>query len=156
MRMITLFALLACVFGCDTDNPICTDSFCLLPRGDVTGEVIEIDENKVLLLIGKTSAPIAQGETIGDIIADVAQGGTQYIGQTVTIQATVRFKLESGTLSLFTGTDQVFFFITDRDNTGDLENYNEQSTYTFTIYIRSISPPDEVFDNYSVFSTLAE
>ena len=70
MRYIAflLYATLMCVFvmlaGCSNENPICTDSFCLIPREGVEGDIIEVDESKVLALIGKdstieTTPPIA-------------------------------------------------------------------------------------------------
>ena len=43
----------AVVLGCSTENPICTDSFCLVSRDAITGEIIEVDESKVLALVAK-------------------------------------------------------------------------------------------------------
>ena len=155
----------AVVLGCSTENPICTDSFCLVSRDAITGEIIEVDESKVLALVAKdpvlvepiTPAPDTSDTTFSSIVSDVANGGTQYLNQTVTFTATVRFYLEkTGSLSLETNTEDVFFFITDREKVHNLSRFLPDSTYTFTVYIRNILPPDEEFDDYAVYSDPAE
>ena len=95
MKYITLlfYAVLmfcfAIVLGCSTENPLCTDSFCLVSRDAITGEIIEVDESKVLALIAKdpvlvepiTPAPDTSDATFSSIVSDVANGGTQYLNQ---------------------------------------------------------------------------
>ena len=61
---IPILLTITMLAGCGTENPVCTDSFCLVSRGDVTGEVIEVDESKVLALIGKDAT--TPGEPIKD------------------------------------------------------------------------------------------
>ena len=166
-----LMVLISVFLGCGTENPICTDTFCLVSRDQITGEVIEIDESKVLALIARDSqlAPAVEAtpqttpesnNTFADIISDAANGGTTYLNQTVTITASVRFNLasrgSSTSISLETDTEEVFFFITDRDNPENLHGFSELATYTFKVYIRGIYPPDEEFDDYSVFAHIVE
>ena len=142
-------------FRCDTGNPICTDSFCLVPRDDVTGDVIEIDESKVLALIGKdTTTPadtvIEPPQTTANItllalvVADVLVKGenSTYIGQTVSIKEVVKFNLvvssDRGGITLETNSADVIFYITDFDNPETLRDYTQGETYTFKVHIRSV------------------
>ena len=156
MKLYTfsLFPILSLAFsiGCGTENPICTDSFCIVPRDTVEGEVIEVDETKVLALIAKTTevdqpsiTPIAppMGVSLSDIVTSAARGSTQYVGQTVTIQGTVRFNLVNDggkAITLITNNDKVTFFVVDFDNPETLRNYVEGSTYTFTLFIEDVLP----------------
>ena len=163
--MFILFVGAMLLIGCSTENPLCTDSFCLVSRDTITGDIIEIDESKVIALIAKdpvlvepiTPAPDTSNTTFSSIVSDVANGGTQYLNQTVTFTATVRFYLEeTGSLSLETNTEDVFFFITDREKVHNLSRFLPDSTYTFTVHIRNILPPDEEFDDYAVYSDPVE
>ena len=165
--MLSAFALMIFTLGCNTENPLCTDNYCvegeIYPRSELVGDFspIAVDDSVVFATLVGGVKPVetietpADSVTFADIVADVASGGTEYLNQTVTTRAVVKFKLESGSLSLETHDDTVFFFITDRDSAGELERYNQYSTYDFTIYIRSILPPDEEFNEYAVFSALA-
>ena len=170
MLMLSAFALMIFTIGCSAENPICSTNFCavgeVFPRSELEAAAIfsevDVDDSVIFAtLIGGVTpvetaeTPAVDSVTFADIVADVAAGGTEYLNQTVTIRADVRLKLETGSLALQTHDDKVFFFITDRDNSGELERYNQLSTYNFTIYIRSILPPDEDFDEYAVFSALA-
>ena len=70
---LILILMLFLIVGCSTENPLCTDSFCLLSRDDVSGDVIEVDESKVLALIGKTAETVPPA----DPVIETTPGDTQ-------------------------------------------------------------------------------
>ena len=172
MRDFTIILILLACFswGCDTGNPICTDSFCLVPRDDVTGDVIEIDDAKVLALIGKdTTTPgdsVIEPPEITDanitplalIVADVLVNDTDstYIGQTVSIKETVKFNLvvssDRGGITLTTNSTDVIFYITDFDNPETLRDYTEGETYTFKVHVRSVLESPDTAGLWFVYS----
>ena len=85
--------LMAGVMGCESGmNPICTESFCVVPRDDVTGEVIEIDDAKALAFLNTLAVDTVPSDntgTLAEIVDDVNVNGvgSEYKGQTVTISA---------------------------------------------------------------------
>ena len=168
MKLYTfsLFLILSLAFsiGCGTENPLCTDSFCIVPRDAVEGEVIEVDETKVLALIAKTTevdqppiTPVAPPTdvSLSDIVASAARGSTQYVGQTVTIQGTVRFNFVDdglGSITLQTNNDLVSFFVTAYPNPETLRHYIEGNSYTFTLFIRGIRESETNPDKTNIWS----
>ena len=158
IRFMMLVALFILTLGCGTDTPVCTDSFCLVPRDDVEGEVIEVDENKVLALIAKTTepTPVITPEpepitpetdntvTLADIVSDVVENtsSSRFIGQDVEVEGVVKFNFvvshNRGAITLDTNTDTVIFYITDFDTPETLRDYEPESTYTFNLHIRSV------------------
>ena len=178
MKLYTfsLFLILSLAFsiGCGTENPLCTDSFCIVPRDTVEGEVIEIDESKVLALIAKTTevdqppmTPVAppMGVSLSDIITDVAAGNTTYLDQTVTITAYVVFKNDVGDTMVIHETPNVLeldrqgarLFILSKVDNDPLEfaRYRVGSSYTFTLTINIILPPTDDEPIYLIGANLA-
>ena len=153
--LIVLIVLVTLMLGCDSQI-VCTDSFCIVPRDTVDGEVVEVDENKVLGLIAKTTeqTPVITPEpeptapddaiTLADIVSDVLQNGenTRFIGETVEIEGTVHFNIvvrsNKGGISLVTEYQNIFFYVTDFANPESLRHYQEGQTYTFKVFIRQV------------------
>ena len=170
---ILLFLLLT-VIGCSAENPLCTDNYCvtgeIFPRSDLEigakfSEVAIDDSQLFAVLAGVTSVeattdkPTTTEEntvTLADIVSDVADGGTTYLEQTVTITATVRFKLTTGSITLVTDSDDVSFFVTTYDDPDRFSDLEEGTAYIFTLYIRDIDPPASVFGRYNIWSNLPE
>ena len=165
---ILLFLLLT-VIGCSAENPLCTDNYCvtgeIFPRSDleIGAEFSEvaIDDSQIFaVLAGVTPVETTPAETtvtLADIVSDVADGGTTYLEQTVTITATVRFNLvqrheTSSAITLVTNSESVSFFVTDRTDRESLRDYQEDQQYTFTLFIIQIDPPDEDYDTYAIWS----
>ena len=169
---LMLFAFSIVFFaGCNAENPVCTQNFCFVgeafPRSELeTGQEfseVDIDDSVIFatLITGttpvETTAAVATTQpgtvSLADIVTDAATGGTQYVGQTVTIVAPVRFKLETA-VSLFTNNESVDFLIKSPDAPNKLDTFEEGRTYQITVEITSISPPDEDFDAYAVYSDI--
>ena len=182
--LIVIIALVTLMLGCDSQI-VCTDSFCIVPRDTVDGEVIEVDENKVLGLIASDMLTTPENEptelipepitpqteptapdtiNIADIIADAAAGGTAYVGQTVTIQATVAWKSPSReAILIYTSSDfraaveeGAGFFIYSIGNAAALNPYSVGATYSFTVTITEIRPPDETLAIYKIGGRLVD
>ena len=102
------------LIGCHTENPLCTDNYCVsgeiflrsqLLEGEEFSE-IDVAESQLLAAFANT-APQTPVQTLPDavetevslmdIITDVAAGNTTYLNQTVVITAFVVWKNDSGT-----------------------------------------------------------
>ena len=161
--------------GCDTGNPICTDSFCLVPRDDVTGDVIEIDDAKLLALIGKETAeeitpvvptplPITPDPpasiSLAQIFADVESNGVNstFIGQTVTVTGIVVWKHDNGTAIVISqdgeAHDTVDIFITSLEDASHLDGYTKGTEYTFTLSIDRVQISNKDTDRFYLWTTL--
>ena len=174
MRYFILIMGLMAFAGCSAENPICTDSFCLIPRDSVEGDVIEIDESKALEFIQTLAVdtpeatPVETQETsevsLMDIITDAAAGNQTYLNQTVTVNAVVAWRHDEGkAILLYTSADfkaaveeGAGFFIFSLDNPARLNPYIVGNTYEFTVTIFQIEPPDDTLAIYKVQSELVE
>ena len=178
LLMLAAFALLIFTIGCSTENPLCTDSFCLVPRDTVDDStIIEIDESKVIALIGKTKAtdtiipptpPVptlpATNVSLSDIIADVAAGNNTYLNQTVTLTEYVVFKNERGTAMVIHTIPNVedatakgaVFWIESFDAPEILRRYALNTQHTFTVTIRLIKEPEDTVKWRSIWAVFAD
>ena len=168
----TLMCALVMLAGCSNENPICTSSFCLLPRDAVDGEVTEIDESKALAFLETLAVdtpeatPVETQETsevsLSDIITDAAGGGTEYVGQTVTVQATVVWRSKNReAIIIYTTNDfeaaieaGAGFFIFSLGNPVPLNQYVIGTAYEFTVTISEVQAPDKTLNIYKIVSTL--
>ena len=174
LLLLCFVVLIASILGCaDGDNPVCTANFCIVPRGDVTGDIIEIDEAKVLALISsdvlltqettpETTPETTQAEdtNIFDlIVSDASTGGTTYLNETVTITFTVKFDNaqlnNSGAISLETGVNNVSFFITNFTEPAAMDAFTRGETYTESVFIRRIRESESTAGRWVVFADLA-
>ena len=122
---VALFCLVmsATLFGCETVNPICSDNFCVVgevfPRseiGDREFSEVDVNDSQILAILVGTPQPatteFSTVVTIADIISDVADRGTQYIEETVTLSATVNLNLtddEQEAITLVTNNENIAF-----------------------------------------------
>ena len=168
---VTVLVIMASSIGCGTDNPICTDSFCLVPRDQVTGEVTELDNAKVLALIDSLAVDTPEAVdtgTLAEIVSDTAAGGTAYNGRFVSVTGEVKANLTlTGTsegLTLQSGNESVTFFVIAWGNRDNLTQYQVGETYDFSLFIAESTPAlttgadvsvVESDEKYSVFGHLA-
>ena len=170
-----LLVLFSVFLGCE--SAVCTDTFCLVPRDAVDGEVIEVDESKVLALIARNSQLVPAVETtpqttpettlvaeietitVAQVYADVSTGGTKYLNQTLNIQGYVVWRDDPGTAIVLTATGNLVstlaFFILS-DDALKLENYQIGTEYTIKVSITQIQYPGAEIKYYRVFSNLVE
>ena len=139
---VTVLVIMASALGCGTDNPICTDSFCLVPRDDVTGEVIELDNAKVLALIDSLAVETPEAVdtgTLAEIVSDTAAGGTAYNGRFVNISGVVEdnYSLNGNAngLTLKTDNELITFFVLTFGQPELLADYENGQTYDFHLFI---------------------
>ena len=161
--------------GCSTENPICTDSFCLIPRDavDDTQNIIEIDESKVLALIGKTPEPTltptpltpATPNTLTEIVSDVAAGNTTYLNQTVTITGYVAYKdlktneamiIHTKPNAVDASAQGAVFWVSSFGNPDGLSLFRVNNTYEFTVEIYLIQEPEGDRAYYAIWSRFPE
>ena len=154
-------------------TPSCTSSFCLLPRDAVDSEVTEIDETKALAFLETLAVdtpeatPVETQETsnevsLSDIITDAAAGGTEYVGQTLTLEATVVWRSKNReAIIIYTTNDfeaaieaGAGFFIFSLGNPVPLNEYVIGTAYEFTVTISEVQAPDATLNIYKIVSTL--
>ena len=174
MKLFT-FSLLAIALlfslGCSTENPICSDNFCVVgevfPRSELDTDdfsEVDVDDAVIFATLAAGTIPVettpvettpADSVSFDAIVADAAIGGTTYVEQTVTITAPIKFVLETA-VSLVTKNQLVNFFVKSTDAPEKLDTLTEGKTYQFTLEITSIAPPDEEYDTYAVFSDITD
>ena len=152
--IFTLVAMLVIAFiGCEAQNPICSDNFCVIgevfPRSELEENQefseVNVDDSQILaVLIGTPEHPTTEPDaevTVADIISDVANGGRQYVGETVTLTATVQANLtdaDHDAIALVTNSENITFLVTSHNETRTLVNYEAGNLYTFKLYIKDI------------------
>ena len=170
---ILLMLTFAVVFGCSTENPLCTDNYCvegeIYPRSEIVGDfsLIAVDDTVILATFAGVT-PVTPIETtpeattnevsVANIVSDVALNGvdSDYVGQTVAITATVRFNLVGvGSITLVTNNNNISFFVTDFADPNSLANYAAGSTYEFTLFIRDVKPSTSNPDKTNIWSNEA-
>ena len=184
--MLSAFALMIFTIGCSTENPLCSTTYCVdgeiflrsqLLEGEEFSEVNVVEQSLIAAFANTTPAtpatPVAvtpalpiTDVSLADIIADAAAGNTTYIDQTVTITGYVVWKSDAGTSMviyetnnfLASGAESAAFFISTKvaDDPVELANYVVGVSYTFTVYIYGILPPNENRNRYAIGATLAE
>ena len=162
--MLAAFALIIFTIGCSTENPLCTDSYCvegeIYPRSDLYSDEEVSDlaiESPLITAVLNNSIPdppeIGTPTTAADIVSYVELGGRDCIG-TYSLEGTVDFELDTA-VTLVTENDNISFFVSSRENPELLEEYNSGETYTFKLNIRSIKR--SAFDNSTnIWSDLVE
>lgn len=98
--------------------------------------------------------------TVATLAADVAAGGRTYVGQTVKVDATVALgtaETETAGLGLATNNNDVVWIVVHKDKT-TLDPYVKDLSYTFTLLIDSVTPPDplDVDQYYTINSIFVE
>ena len=183
MRLLLLLLLLLTPFilGCSTENPLCSTTYCVdgeiflrsqLLEGEEFSEVNVVEQSLLAAFanvtpqipVETTPAPAETEVSIMDIINDAGAGNETYLNKTVTITATVVFKSEDGTGIIIyknanlleASRESAGFAIASLNDPEPLAKYTEGNTYTFTVRIALILPPDEDRNTYSIGAVLAE
>ena len=176
MRLFTfsLFIIVVIsILGCSAENPICSTNFCavgeVFPRSELEdGQAfseVDIDDSVIFATLVGTPIPDQpttpatqetepESTTVSSIVSDVAAGGTRYTNKIVTIQGTVESVFESGTRTLVTNNDNVTFYVRNQTKPELLDSYKEGGTYTFTLFISGIDPPEEEFNWYAIWGVM--
>lgn len=140
------------LLGCEARNPICSENFCVVGEvflrseiGDREFSEVDVNDSQILaVLVGTPQQPTTEPDaevTVSDIISDVANGGTAYIGETVTLTATVLVNLtndDQDAIALVTDNEDIAFFVTSHNETRSLADYIAGNSYTFKLYIKDV------------------
>ena len=121
----TILATLILTIGCHTENPLCTDNYCVsgeiflrsqLLEGEEFSE-IDVAESQLLAAFANATPQtpvqtlpdtVETDVSLSDIIADVAAGNTTYLNQTVTITAFVVWKNKTkDSIAIYPSNDKV-------------------------------------------------
>ena len=179
--MLILFIAVILLSGCYTENPLCTDNYCVsgeiflrsqLLEGEEFSE-IDVAESQLLAAFANTTPQtpvqtlpdaVETDVSLMDIITDVVAGNTTYLNQTVTITAFVVWKNDSGTGVLLYENDDIAaannegarFFIATSDDPAPLADYSVGNSYTFTVLITTILSPNADRDVYVIGSRLTD
>ena len=163
---VLVLVLLASLLGCGTENPICTEVFCLVPREDVTGEITEIDDAKVLTLLNTLAVDTPEPEavdntgTLADIVSDVASGSMTFVGQTVRITAVAWINyshvptVNVRGIGLYTHNSKVSCIVQDADGVNDLHSVDTGATYALSVNITEICPNTTDPDKMTIYANL--
>ena len=160
----TLIAVSFVLMGCETQNPICSENFCVTGEifsraelGDREFSEVDVDDAAILAALDDAEPVSAQsvvliGEiiqtTIEEILADSGAAQSSYEGKLVEITTNIVF-VTQWTLLLPTG-DSGFEFTVFAPgvlwDTRFRKNYNQGETYTLQLYIKQ-QGRDAVLDN---------
>ena len=158
---LVILVAITMLLGCSSENPICTSSFCLVPRSEVDDpNLIEIDDDKALAFL-ETLAPDPVTDSadvsIADVVSDTVSNGGAYEGQILTITGTVKELLSSGeTLTLETDNDTVTFFVRSWGTPERLASYEVGKPYTFDLYVQDQATAFQQTDKFNVWTDLVE
>ena len=141
------------IVGCETQNPICTENFCVtgeaFPRseiGDREFSEVDIDDSRLLAALAgipEQTTPVDEtvDNTLAEIVSDTAAGGTAYNGRFVNVTGEVKenFTLDpdssSEALTLQSGNDKITFFVISWGVPDNLTDYQIGETYGFPVFI---------------------
>ena len=173
MGYMASMVLMAGVMGCESQNPICNDQWCVDGRifsraeiGDAEFDEVDVNTTNLFTLIGDMPPAETENTTpsvdLARIVADVNGNGigSEYKGQTVTITAvawinyshvaTVNIK----GIGLYTHNSKVSCIVQDADGVNDLESVDTGSTYTLTISITEIHQNATAPDKMTIYANL--
>ena len=178
--MLAAFALMIFTIGCSTENPLCSDNYCVsgeiflrsqLLEGEEFSEVNVAESNLISAFANATPVtPVTPVETapvvistLSDIVTDVAAGNTTYLNQNVTITGYVAHKGDDGAMVIHTGpslagaiAQGAVLWIESFDAPEVLNQYALNTQYEFTITIILIREPEGDTTWRSIWAVLAE
>lgn len=180
LMTLLILCLITIAFGCGTENPICSDNFCvtgeIFPKSelnpDATYDAVSVDEASVLTMFTNTQPPThtktpdvatdspQTGVTLKDIVTDVGAGNKTFLNQTITVTGFVVFRTPSGNaLTLHTNTSladsaqqPAVFWIQSFGNPEALDAFPLRSRHTVTVTIYLIEPPKGTRTYYSIWT----
>ena len=145
---VAILVLMAVVMGCGTENPICTDAFCIVSRESVEGDVTEIDNAKVLALIDTLAVDTPDNTgPLAEIVADTEAGGTAYLDETITTTVTIsadHAEFENkGYITIIIPSYYSEFYITDAGTPANMDMFRKGWHYDVRLKIYRIRKYEE-------------
>ena len=155
---VPIWIVMMGIVACETQNPICTDNFCVtgevFPRseiGDREFSEVDVDDSRLLATLAGIPEPTTPVDktvdnTLAEIVNDTAAGGTTYNGRFVSVTGEVKknFTLDpdssSEALTLQSGNDKITFFVISWGVPDNLKDYQIGETYDFPVFIAEQSP----------------
>lgn len=155
---VTMWIAMMGIVACETQNPICTDNFCVtgevFPRseiGDREFSEVDVGDSRLLATLASIPEPATPVDktvdnTLAEIVSDTAAGGTTYNGRFVNVTGEVKenFTLDpnsrSEALTLQSGNDKITFFVISWGVPDNLKDYQIGETYGFPVFIANQSP----------------
>lgn len=173
LNLLLLIVFIAFVSaGCETENPLCTENFCVegvvYPIDeldpDQSYDELEIDDELLLEIIGKNvgniditfvrTDEVEVAATMEEVVADVLNGRARYQGLAIIIDAVVSWRSADDLAITVVADDDVDFFIVSPGLEEPLSaDILVGTEYTFLIYIWDI---ERDYDNggYNIWSDL--
>ena len=161
---ITVFSLIITVIlifsiGCSTENPICGDTLCVdgsvFLKSDLTDndkyDSVSVDESGLIAALGDippAETRPANDITLSQIINETLSGVNRTAGKAIKITGTVDRTANTfphnDVITLETSTDTVVFYITNTTESAvkEMAKYEQGVSYTFTLFVLTIRPPD--------------
>ena len=150
MRILIIVLLAIAVIGCQAENPICNDLYCIdgeiylkseLPK-DVEFDTVNVDTADLLATLGTIPSTVDANTqengsvTVADIVADTNTGGSAYEGQIHTITGVVKSIFDqSDGMTLQSGNNNVTFFVLMYGRPERKSTYEVGQSYDFQLYI---------------------
>lgn len=173
LNLLLLIVFIAFVSaGCETENPLCTDNFCvegvvypideLDPDQDY--DELEIDDESLLEIIGENVGNIDVTfvrtdeveivATMDEVVSDVLNGRARYQGLAVIIDAVVdRRGIDGDVIALDTGHDRINFIVVWPEFEEKEIPVITGDEYTFVLFIWDIER-DYDTGGYNILSDL--
>ncbi len=181
LMMLSAFALMIFTIGCNTENPLCSQNYCVsgevflrsqLLEGEEFSEV-NVAESSLIAAFANTTpqtpvetTPVPVETTdvsLADVLADAAADNTTYLNQTVTITGYVVWKSDQrDTIAIYKNANvlaainEPVFFIASLENTARLDKYVVGKSYTFTVTISKYAEPEEAGKFPTIVSVFPE
>lgn len=170
LTTLCFFSLL-CVstvfWGCETENPVCTDNFCfegeVFPRANLGNREYKdfpgnIDESKLLTLLASNeqTADAVMRTTLNAIVSDVVSGNEGFLNKVVRFEATVSINV-GRSVHLKAGPKVIFIVGPGGDDPNPIERmakYKDNKSYHFIVRIHSVDGPDDTSDNSLIIGIL--
>ena len=174
--MFIVFVAMMMTIGCSTENPLCTDNYCvegeIYPRGDLDGDFsqIAIDDSVILATLVGVPTPVevnpqtqnptpptqvtlegATQTTIDAIVSNTLSGGNRFEGTVVEITAVADFVDDDNEwIALETNNSDVVFYVNayGDDTEGTLKTlFVKGKSYALQLYIQDQEPDNAIVEN---------
>ena len=156
--------LMASVMGCESQNPICNDQFCvdgrIFSRAEIgTQPFDEVNVNTTDLLAAIGEIPSVESDALSAVIADVESGGTAYLDETITQRVTVsgdHAEFENkGYITIIIPSYLSEFYITDAGTPSNMDMFKKGWQYDVTLEIYRITKFNES-EGYQILSIVVD
>ena len=175
---VVMYIILTAVIisGCSTENPLCTDNYCVEGEIFLRSELgnrdfseLNVDDSELLAVLAGAepieSEPMVPtitvlSDAVSNIVSNVKAGNTNHKGYVVNIDAQVLLHsdiavgIDEDELVLKTDDDDnVTFWVNSHDKPNLIRNFKSGIWHNFTILIADIYYPDE--GGYIIWSHIA-